>query len=126
MIYKYSPNNPARFATNLRRDKTTKNLMWDNANGQDVLIVQTPFGSSAVDYIEEICHLLPNVTLLPEKYTEELTGVWIKFVTAADKARNRGCCVAHTAKPDVILFQFPMIYGFCYKFTHFDIQSLSA
>ena len=76
MIYKYSPNNPARFATNLRLDKTTKNLMWDNANGQDVLIVQTPFGSSAIDYIEEICHLLPNATLLPE-----------------DKARNRGCCL---------------------------------
>ena len=93
MTYNYSPNNPSRFATNLRRDKTTKNLMWDNANGQDVLIVQTPFGSSAIDYIEEICHLLPSVTLIPDKYTEVLTGVWIKFVTAADKARNRGCCL---------------------------------
>ena len=71
MIYKYSPNNPARFATNLRLDKTTKNLMWDNANGQDVLIVQTPFGSSAIDYIEEICHLLPNATLLQIKLATE-------------------------------------------------------
>ncbi len=91
MKYICSPNNPARFATNLRQDKATKKLMWDCANGQDVMIVQTPYGSSAVDRINEICEKLPNITVMPEKYMEVITGIWVRFVSAAERARNSGC-----------------------------------
>lgn len=89
MDYKYLPYNPKRYATNLRRKDNR--LMWDSAGGQEVLIVQTPFKKKATDYIESICKRLSGISLLPDKYIEVLPGVWIKFVTAAEKARNNGC-----------------------------------
>ena len=49
MQYQYCPNDPQRYATNLRREQGTRNLLWDNARGQDVLLVQTPFEMDAVD-----------------------------------------------------------------------------
>lgn len=85
------PNNSDRFATNLRRDAVTKNLIWDNARGQDVLIVQTPFGKSAVLMLQELCDALEELDDLPEKFTEIFNGVWACHVSAADKARNKGC-----------------------------------
>jgi len=91
MQYQYCPNDPDRFATNLRREHGTRNLKWDNAKGQDVLLVQTPFGSSAVEVIEELCLRMAKTALAPDKYTELLPGVWVRFVTAADKARMGGC-----------------------------------
>lgn len=65
--------------------------MWDNAKGQGVVIVQTPYGQRAADYMEEICDRLPEYTLVTDKYTEVLPGVWVMHVTAGDKARNKGC-----------------------------------
>lgn len=91
MKYKYCPNDPQRYATNLRREQGTRNLKWDNARGQDVLLVQTPFEVSAVELIEELCGYMENATLLPDNYTEIQPNVWVRFVTAADKARMSGC-----------------------------------
>lgn len=91
MHYEYCPNNPERYATGLRRDFHTKNLMWDSARGQDAVIVQTPFGTSAVEQMKEICQRLEEIAVIPDQYTELFGGVWIRFVTAAEKARNSGC-----------------------------------
>lgn len=97
MRYVYCPNDPSRFATNLRRDQSKPNLMWDNARGQDVLIIQTPFQQNAVSVIEELCKAMSKVTIHPEKYTEVCPGVWVRFVTAADKARMGGCPIHNEA-----------------------------
>ena len=97
MRYIYCPNDPSRFATNLRRDQSKPNLMWDNARGQDVLIIQTPFQHKAVSIIEELCKAMGEVTINPEKYTEVYPGVWVRFVTAVEKARMGGCPIHNEA-----------------------------
>lgn len=90
MRYEYVPNDPQRFATNLRRDSAGGNLTWDNARGQEVLIIQTPFGQSAMDKMPQICEALPSAP--PHgRYAEVLPGVWARFVSAVEKARNNGC-----------------------------------
>ena len=91
MKYQYCPNDPQRYATNLRREQGTKNLRWDNARGQDVLLVQTPFEMNAADLMEELCSQMEKTALHPNQYTEILPGIWVRFVTAADKARMGGC-----------------------------------
>ncbi len=91
MQYKYCPNDPVHYATNLRREQGTRNLKWDNARGQDVLLVQTPFECNAVEIIEELCVQMAKVTIAPEKYTEVQPNIWVRFVTAADKAKMSGC-----------------------------------
>lgn len=97
MEYRYCANDPSRFATNLRRDHGRPNLMWDNARGQDVLIVQTPFQQAAVGIIEELCEAMSRSSIHVDKYTEVLPGVWVRFVTAADKAKLGGCPIHNEA-----------------------------
>jgi len=96
-------NDPDRFATNLRRDNLTQNLIWDNAKGQDVLIVQTPFGKSVVSILDEMCKSLETIGDLSDKYIEVLNGVWVCYVSAADKARNSGCPVNGEASTYTVL-----------------------
>lgn len=91
MRYEYCPNDPIHFATNLRREQGTRSLTWDNARGQDVLIVQTPFDVSGEDEIRDLCRLMEKAQLQKDKYTEVKPRVWVRFVTAADKARLGGC-----------------------------------
>lgn len=92
MIYQYLPNDPARYATALRLQPASRTLVWDNANGQGSLLVQTPFGQSAQELMETLCPLLEErFPTLPEQFTEAAPGVWLRLVTAADKARNGGC-----------------------------------
>lgn len=91
MRYQYCPNDPIRYATNLRREQGTRSLTWDNARGQDALIVQTPFECSAESVIEELCAIMERTVLKTDAYTEVKPGVWVRFVTAADKARMNGC-----------------------------------
>ena len=91
MRYEYLPNDPQHFATNLRQDFQSKNLIWDNARGKDVLIVQTTFGVSAVEKMEELCSVLENTLVNKEKFTEIATGVWLRIVTASEKAKQNGC-----------------------------------
>lgn len=91
MRYECYPNDPDRFATNLRRDNRTKNLIWDSAKGQDAIIVQTPFGQSAVSKLDKICESLNTMKELTNKFVEVLDGVWVCYVSATNKARNNGC-----------------------------------
>lgn len=91
MRYEAYPNDPERFATALRRDNHTKKLMWDNARGQDVLIVQTPFGQEAAPLLEALCQSLNTSQMSLSQFCQVLPGVWVRYVSAADKARNNGC-----------------------------------
>lgn len=91
MRYQYCPNNPERYATNLLRQRGTRNLTWEGARGLDVLLVQTPFEQRAEPMMEELCRRMEHINLQPNKYTEVKPGVWVRFVTAADKARMNGC-----------------------------------
>ena len=76
MRYQYCPNNPDRYATNLLREQGTRNLTWESARGQDVLLVQTPFEQRADGLMEELCRLMEQFPPLPGKYTEIKPGVW--------------------------------------------------
>lgn len=95
MRYQYCPNNPERYATNLHREQGTKNLQWDNARGQDVLLIQTPFGCIGESVVEELCVLMEQTVTPANQYTEIKPSIWVRFVTAADKARMNGCPI-HT------------------------------
>ncbi len=91
MRYECCPNDPDHFATALRRDSHTHRLTWDNSRGQDVIIVQTAFGVSASAILSEICAALNSNEKPLTDYVEVMSGVWVCYVTAADKARNNGC-----------------------------------
>lgn len=97
------PNDPERFATNLRRDTTTGNLMWDSAQGQDAVIIQTPFGISPADQLDEICEAMSGCDLLDNAYTEVMSGICVRYVSATDKARNRGCVLNGEASTYTVL-----------------------
>lgn len=97
------PNDPERFATNLRRDNTTGNLMWDNAQGQDALIIQTPFGISPTDQLDEICEAMSKCDLQDDAYTEVMSGICVRYVSATDKAKNRGCILNGEASTYTVL-----------------------
>ena len=85
------PHDPEKFATNLRLNNTTKTLVWDSAQAQSSLIVQTPFGENAADMIDKICAALEQLSFLTNDFTEIFNGVWACLVSASDKARNNGC-----------------------------------
>ncbi len=93
MEYEYVPYDQSHFATNMRYDVRSNNVIWDAPSGQDALIVQTPFGKSAEAQMEDICKRLANMPVLPMQYTElsGCGGIRVRAVSAADKARNRGC-----------------------------------
>lgn len=91
MKYECCPNDPDHFATALRRDNHTQKLIWDNSRGQDVIIVQTAFGVDASNILNDICDALNNNEQPLTDYVEVMNGVWVCYVTAADKARNNGC-----------------------------------
>lgn len=91
MRYECCPNDPDHFATALRRDVHTRKLTWDNAQGQDVIIVQTAFGVSASAILDEICEALNRNERPLTDYVEVMDKTWVRYVTAADKARNSGC-----------------------------------
>lgn len=98
MKCKCCKNDTDRYATNLRREAQSPNLIWDSARGQDVLIVQTSYGQDAATKMDELREALDqkwaalNTTdQLPKQFTEVLTGVWVCYVSAADKVRNNGC-----------------------------------
>lgn len=84
------PNDTSKFATGLRIG-TPNHLIWDSAKGQDVIIVQTPFGQDAEEILDDICHALEEVEELSNQFIEILNNVWICYVSATDKARNNGC-----------------------------------
>ena len=91
MQYQYCPNDPQQYATNLRRNAGTKNLIWDSAGSQEVLIVQTPFGKSPLKEMEKICAQLTRASPKPGQYTQVGIGVWACVVSMIEMAKNNGC-----------------------------------
>ena len=91
MKYQYVPYESRCYATMLRREASTRNLMWDNTKGQTVLILQCPYGDSPFEKMEEVCRKLETRELEQEKFTEILPGVWGRMVTAVQKSRGKGC-----------------------------------
>lgn len=112
MRYQYCPNDPVRYATNLRREQGTRILKWDNARGQGVLLVQTPFECSAEDIMEELCEIMGRTVLQTDKYTEVKPGIWVRFVTAANKARMNGCPI-NTEASTYSVFSYSTEAGVC-------------
>jgi hypothetical protein len=84
-------NDAEKYATNLRFNEQTKNLIWDSAPGQDVVIVQTPYGDSVNSILEDLSSAVENMDSLPGRYSEVINGVWICFVSAKDKVHDNGC-----------------------------------
>lgn len=91
MKYNYCPYDQNYFATNLHLDGGTKRLVWDSARGQDVLLIQTPYGQNATERIEDICTVLENRELEEGKFVEVLSNIWVRYITATEKARENGC-----------------------------------
>ena len=91
MIYQYQPNDPQRYATNLRREQGKQTLTWDHARGQDVILIQTPFRVNAAEKMEEICQAMTEKGVNGQRYTEVLPGIWARYVSATDKAKQGGC-----------------------------------
>lgn len=126
MDYRYLPYNPNRYATNLRRSQNR--LDWDCAGGQEVLIVQTPFGRRGKEYIEDICLRLSNdnTLLMQDGYTEISPGVCIKFVTAAQRAQNNGCLLNGEASTYTVFSCYRDIEkGICEVYTPQDNPMIS-
>lgn len=103
MRYQYCPSDPARFATNLRREQGKPNLKWDSARGQDTLLVQTPFGAAAEGEMEELCRLMEGPALPADRYIEVKPRVWVRLITAAEKVRLGGCPI-HTEASTYTVF----------------------
>ena len=92
MTIAYIPNDPAHWSTALRIDSVKGNLNWDSNNGQDAIIVKTPFGVSAIDMMREsICPAVCDDSLTRNAFTEVLPNVKVRLVTSVDKARQGGC-----------------------------------
>lgn len=125
MQYQYCPNDPTRYATNLRRELGTRNLKWDNARGQDVLLVQTPFECNAVDIIKELCGYMEKIEILSDQYTEVRPGIWVRFVTASEKAKMGGCPINAEACTYTV-FSCSMEQGICSIFAPQNQAMISA
>ncbi len=91
MKYICNPYNQQFFATALRKNTNTEGLTWENANGQDVIIIQSAFGVGATEKLPEICEALSKNNIPLTDYVEIMSGYWALYVSSADKARNNGC-----------------------------------
>ncbi|MEF2955186.1 MAG: hypothetical protein U0O33_11930 [Blautia sp.] len=91
MKYQYVPYDGAFYATMLRRDVNSGNLMWDNAKGRSVLVVQCPYGDNPFEKVREICNALEKTELEPDNFIEVLPDIWTRMVTAVQKVREKGC-----------------------------------
>jgi hypothetical protein len=90
MRYEYCPSDLTRYATNLRKVDTGQ-LQWDSAPGQDVLIIQTPYGEDPTEKIDDILKTFDTAEPKHDKFTEVMNGVWVRCVTAVEKAKQGGC-----------------------------------
>lgn len=89
MVFNYYPSDVKHYAQTLRFDGERRMLVWDSAPGHDVLLVQTPFGQSAEERMEALCQKLPG--LAPGAFAEVLPGIYARYITVKEKARNGGC-----------------------------------
>lgn len=93
MSYNYVESDQTHYATNLGRKSDEKALQWDCAAGQDTLIVRSPYGCPADNYMEEICRLLSekDVEEAKKSFVDWGKDCRIRIVTASDKNKMNGC-----------------------------------
>lgn len=103
MNYTIYPNNPDHFATNLHMSKDHKQLQWETAAGQGSLLVQLPFGEKIEDHLEPLCEALFRTALRDKEYTMVRPNVWVRFVTAVEKAQEGGCPIYQEASSYIVL-----------------------
>ena len=125
MKYQYCKEIPEKIAKNLQYRSEDKKLTWSNVNGQDVLIVQTPYGSIPFGEkaqgkirMETICEELnkdENFTDFPECFLEikKLPGVWLKFTTPNERMPMGGCKINQEASTYTV-FSYKVENGVCY------------
>ena len=103
MRYQYAPYYGAFYATALRRDANSGNLMWDNASGQSVFVLQCPYGINPFEKIQEICVAMEKKELEEDTFTEVLPDIWMRMVTAVQKVRGKGCPMRGEASTYAVL-----------------------
>ena len=102
MNYSIRDYDSAHFATALQVDSRTGELIWESSAGQEVLIVQSPYGLRVTDTAESVTGkpetLLEAIRAAlsasePEGggYARLLPGIWVCFVSHADRLRLGGC-----------------------------------
>ena len=91
MRYNYLKYDPKRYSYRLHQNQSGK-LEWASAKRQDALIVQTPFGQSAVEFMQKFCD---DDSKRPfsdqQEYFSVGNGVSFRFVSAVERSKN-GCC----------------------------------
>lgn len=88
-----------RYATNLRRDAKTKNLIWDSSRGQDVLIVQTVFGKRLDELlINALCTGIERIGKLTSAFIEVSPELFVCYISAAERVKNNGCPISAEAR----------------------------
>lgn len=92
MKYLYVPYSNQHWAMDLRKNKDNR-LEWQQENRQDVLIIQTPFGETAMDHMDQICRGLEKRGRLGNAYTEVAVNIWVRKVTAQERAIEAGCAL---------------------------------
>ena len=90
MRCEYKLNDLEHYATNLHKDSLNNTLKWDSSKSQSVLIVQTKYGESARDRIDEICMCIERAGIPRTEFKEILPGISIRFMSAEDNARQTG------------------------------------
>ena len=90
MRYVYEPFDGVHFAANLRRNEETNRLEWKCSQGQETLVVQTPFDVEATGIMERIVAALEGRgEPLGNDYVEILAGVFARAFPPAELAH--GC-----------------------------------
>ena len=91
MRYHYLNYDPKRYSYRLHQNQNGK-LEWSSAKRQDALIVQTPFGQSAVEFMREFCDDKTNRPFSDQQqYFPVGKGVSFRFVSAVERAKNQSC-----------------------------------
>ena len=91
MKYEYGGSSPKYYATDLHMDTEHGTLQWVCGRGQEVLLVRTPFGTHAEDYMEDICREMERTPPETGKFTKSGGQTAVRFVTAAERVRHSGC-----------------------------------
>ena len=89
MKVEYCPYDPEHFAIGLHLADLGKRLDWASAPGQDVIMVRTPFGQLPDERMDELCEALASAVLMPNQCLEVCPEMFVRLMTAADKARGR-------------------------------------
>lgn len=94
MKYECHPADREHYATGLTLDPQEKRLSWTSLPGQDSLLVQTPYGADPSKEADRLRDALQTVCRqrLPEGRFHPISDRFsVRYVSAEEKARNRGC-----------------------------------